>query len=226
QTHTYCGDTTFLYNAEGTFIPAIVITSQYGCVGSDSLTQTPIVMHGHPEVDFSWRPDPADVLNREVHFINETQGAEDVLWDFYSAGSSQQINPTWIFPDIETDTPYEVCLFATNEFGCSDTLCQDVTVDPVLEIFVPNAFTPDGDGINDVFLPIVQGVVSNTYKCWVFNRWGDPVFYTENRDQAWTGGNDQGEYYVQDAVYTWRIECVSLYDGEKRAFEGFVTLLR
>jgi hypothetical protein len=226
QTYTYCGDTTFLYNAEGTFIPAIVITSQYGCVGSDSLNQTPIVMHGHPEVDFSWRPDPVDVLRREVHFINATQGATDFLWNFYSAGTSEETNPVWTFPDIETDTPYEVCLYAINQFGCSDTLCKDITVDPVLQTFVPNAFTPDGDGINDVFLPIVQGIVKNTYKCWVFNRWGDPVFYTEDPDQAWTGGNDNGEYFIQDGIYTWRIECVSLYDNEKQVFEGFVALLR
>jgi hypothetical protein len=66
----------------------------------------------------------------------------------------------------------------------------------------------------------------NTYKCWVFNRWGDPVFYTEDPDQAWTGGNDNGEYFIQDGIYTWRIECVSLYDNEKQVFEGFVALLR
>ena len=223
--YNYCGDTTFLYTFSGTFYPNIAITSEYGCVGTDTLDD-PLVIHGLPEVDFTWEPQPVDILHLEVQFINLSEGEDSVRWNFYNAGYSTSNRPMWTFPDIETTSPFEVCLEAINEFNCKDTLCQDVYIENVLQVFVPNSFTPDADGINDVFIPIVNGVNPDTYKFWIFNRWGDPVYYTEIVGDAWTGESDDGEYYVPDGVYLWRMECEAIQDKKIEVFEGHVTILR
>jgi hypothetical protein len=224
-TFNYCGDTSFVYTEAGDYFPSIQITSEYGCIGSDTLDD-PLIIHGKPEVAFTWEPQPVDVLNLEVQFFNQSEGEDSIRWNFYNAGYSSLNRPTWTFPDVETDQPFPVCLEAINQYGCKDTLCQDVFIESVLQVFVPNAFTPDGDDINDVLIPVVNGVKPGTYKFWIFNKWGDPVFYTEEIGKAWTGGADGGEYYVQDGVYNWRIECEARESKNIRVFTGHILLLR
>jgi gliding motility-associated-like protein len=167
-----------------------------------------------------------DILRREVQFQNLTAGADSIYWNFYNAGESTLANPIWTFPDIETTSPYLICLTAGNEYGCLDTLCQEVFVENVLQVFVPNTFTPDGDGLNDVFLPVINGEVEGSYRFWVFNRWGDVVFYTEEVGKAWTGGYDGGNYYIQDGYYLWKIEVDDLETSKTKTFEGNVFILR
>jgi gliding motility-associated-like protein len=221
----YCGDTSVVYTAPGTYFPSITITSEFGCTASDTLS-TPITIRPYPEVDFTWDPQPVDILNREVQFQNLTAGADTIYWNFYNAGESALPNPTWTFPDIESTEPYLVCLTAGNEYGCLDTLCQDVFVENVLQVFVPNTFTPDGDGLNDVFMPVVNGELEGSYRFWVFNRWGDVVFYTEEVGKAWTGGYDGGTYYIQDGYYLWKIDVDDLETGKTKSFEGNVFIVR
>ena len=89
-------------------------------------------------------------------------------------------------------------------------------------LFVPNVFTPDGDGVNDVFA--AKGQVSE-FKMWIFNRWGEAVYFTEDIEAVWDGDYHDGEYYVKDEVYNWRIEYKA-FGGEKKIICGHVTMLR
>jgi gliding motility-associated-like protein len=221
----YCGDTNVVYTAAGQFFPTFTMTSEFGCEATDTLN-SPIIIRGYPEVDFTWSPQPVDVLNREVRFQNLTDGADSIYWDFYSAGESTNPNPFWTFPDIETTTPYSVCLTAGNEYGCLDTLCQDIYVENVLQVFIPNTFSPDGDGLNDVFLPVVNGELDGSYRFWVYNRWGDTVFYTEEVGKAWTGGYDGNTYYIPDGYYLWKVQVESLETGKLETYSGNVFIVR
>ncbi|MFN5621088.1 MAG: gliding motility-associated C-terminal domain-containing protein [Flavobacteriales bacterium] len=221
----YCGDTNVVYTAAGEFFPTFTMTSEFGCEATDTLNN-PIIIRGYPEVDFTWSPQPIDVLNREVRFQNLTAGADSIYWDFYSAGESTNPNPFWTFPDIETTTPYVVCLTAGNEYGCLDTLCQDIFVENVLQVFIPNTFSPDGDGLNDVFLPVVNGELDGSYRFWVYNRWGDTVFYTEEVGKAWTGGYDGNTYYIPDGYYLWKVQVESLETGKLETYSGNVFIVR
>ena len=221
----YCGDTNVVYTAAGQFFPTFTMTSEFGCEATDTLN-SPIIIRGYPEVDFSWSPQPVDVLNREVRFQNLTAGADSIYWDFYSAGESSNPNPFWTFPDIETTSPYVVCLTAGNEYGCLDTLCQEIFVENVLQVFIPNTFSPDGDGLNDVFLPVVNGELDGSYRFWVYNRWGDTVFYTEEVGKAWTGGYDGNTYYIPDGYYLWKVQVESLETGKVETYSGNVFIVR
>lgn len=222
-----CDTVQFTYNIPqlyAEYYPSLTITTEHGCVGTDTLVD-PIVVHGYPEVDFTWEPQPVTVLEHEVQFINLTEGAEEYLWNFYRMETTPLENPIHDFPIVDQGV-FPICLTAISEYGCADTLCQDVVMESILQVFVPNTFTPDEDGINDVWLPVVTGEVPGSYKCWVFNKWGDPLFYTEDSRMAWTGGSDGGEYYVTNDTFVWRIEVQSLHDGRIEVFEGHVTMAR
>jgi gliding motility-associated-like protein len=220
----FCGDTSYVYPDFGEFFPALTVTTEFGCVGSDTL-DNPIIIHGYPEIDFTWEPQPVTVLEHEVQFVNTTTGAVGYDWNFYFTGSSQLVNPSWNFPDID-QADFDVCLSAVNQFGCADTLCQVIVIESIIQVFVPNTFTPDADGINDVFLPVVSGIKEETYKFWIMNRWGDIVFYTEDSSKAWTGGYQDGEYFIEDGTYVWRIEAEPLTSNELEVFVGHVNILR
>jgi gliding motility-associated-like protein len=221
-----CADTTtYTYPGFGDFYPSLTVTTEDGCVGSYEAID-PIEVYGYPEIDFTWNPQPVTVLEHKIEFINLTQGAEDYLWNFYGTATSVATNPVHDIGEPIDMGIYPICLVATSPFGCIDTLCQDILVESVLGVFVPNTFTPDGDGVNDVFIPVVSGVKPESFKFWVFNKWGDQIFYTDQIDQAWTGGSHGGEYYVNQDIYMWRIECEAMQDGRIEVFEGHVTILR
>ncbi|MBK8228381.1 MAG: gliding motility-associated C-terminal domain-containing protein [Flavobacteriales bacterium] len=89
---------------------------------------------------------------------------------------------------------------------------------------MPNTFTPDGDGINDVFLPSLDGFAVREYNLTIWNRWGEMIFETDDEAEAWDGS--LGEAPVQDGVYIWQIELhAKNFVGRKR-MRGHVTVLR
>jgi len=129
----------------------------------------PIIIYGKPDIDFSWEPQPVTVIDNRVQFINMTTAAVSYNWTVYGIGTSVTPNPEFVLPARDLES-YEVCLEATTIHGCMDTLCKDVFMETVMQVFVPNAFTPDPEDenkINDVFLPIVTGHDPDRYKIWI-----------------------------------------------------------
>jgi gliding motility-associated-like protein len=101
-------------------------------------------------------------------------------------------------------------------------------------IYVPNSFTPNGDGTNDIFLPIItSGLDEKKYTMYIFNRWGDIVFESHNPNEGWDGSYpDVLEHlngmnnYAQDGVYTWKIIFNGSQNEEALEKIGHVNLLR
>jgi gliding motility-associated-like protein len=212
------------YNDFGSFIPYVTITSDEGCSNSDTLN-SPIVVYGFPETNFDWTPDPVSVLERDVQFNNETQGATSYVWNFGGLGQSTLTNPRYLFPDVDLGT-YDICLYATSENGCTDTLCKTLVIESILQVFAPSAFTPDQDKVNEVWIPIINGADPKVFHLWIYNRWGTLVFESTDPNTGWTGSVDGGEYYPQQDVFVWRLELKHLGKNETEVFTGNVTLLR
>jgi len=110
-------------------------------------------------------------------------------------------------------------------YGCQDDVCKDLWIQGEFQIFVPNAFTPDQNGLNDFFLPQMRGFDENEYELKIFDRWGDLLFLTRNHQDPWIGNIHNGDYYVQNDVYLWIITVRDL-QGVRHERKGHVTLLR
>ena len=108
-----------------------------------------------------------------------------------------------------------------NKYGCSDTIVKTIKVESDFNIYVPNAFTPNGDELNDNFLPILRG--TKFYTLSIFDRWGAKLFETNSTETGWDG-TYKGEEAKQD-VYVWKIN-VSSNSGEQKTMSGQVTLTR
>jgi gliding motility-associated-like protein len=118
---------------------------------------------------------------------------------------------------------YQVCLAALNGNGCHDTTCQIVTILDEFLIYVPNAFTPDADEVNDVFLPIVNAVDPEKYRLYIFNRWGEMIFESQSPTTGWDG--TYRGFNAPSDVYVWKIVLTDNLSN-KRQYTGHVTLLR
>jgi len=174
--------------------------------------------------NFVFAPDTVFIDDPQVYFGNaSTQNALTFTWDFGGLGSSTGSSPTYRFPDDEGSI-YTVCLTAYDINGCSDDFCLPIPVFDLLTVSVPNAFTPNGDGINDDFLPIFNLPWVVDYKFMVFNRWGEQIFGTDQPGKPWKG--DYSDVVSKEEVYVWKLICRDQLSGDRIERIGHVTLLK
>jgi gliding motility-associated-like protein len=126
---------------------------------------------------------------------------------------------------------YVVTIFMPLE-RCERTLQWYISPDtcyaiPELEVFVPNAFTPDGDGLNDFFGPVFSDPdMLIEYNFSIYDRWGIRIFETKDPNLPWIGQVDEGEHYVQDGVYIWKIVYTAEGIVEEVKTMGHVVMTR
>ena len=188
----------------------IMITDAAGC--SQSITMTDLVcVNPNPSASFSWSPiEP--MLGGTVAFENTSIGGTTYTWDIHGQGASGE-NVSYNVP-AETDGQFTACLEVVGPGGCMDAQCYTVVVSAESYIFVPNSFTPDADGTNDVFAPTIVGLTKDyRYSFRIYDRWGDVIFETNDPNDVWTGNVHDGGHYAQADAYVYEI-TLQLRAGE------------
>lgn len=179
-----------------------------------------------PNVDFTYSPNPVTTEATTVNFINQTDGMNEYEWKFDEFGSSSQTNTIFTFPE-GVEGSYPVTLAATHpETGCTNEITKVIDVIGSLLVYVPNAFTPNEDGINDLFGPVVRNYREDSFDFRVFNRQGELVFSTDSPDIKWNGGEPENTHYAVDGVYVWVLNVSDIFSTDVKEFKGKVTLLR
>ncbi len=204
------------YTAAGQYTVKLVSANPNTCNLVDSFSKT-LHVFGSPTADFTYTPNPP-TPNTMLRFQNQSTGGSIYKWDFGDGTISTDENPTKIY---QRDGFYTVCLRVTNEFGCTDTLCQTVRGNVIPLVDVPSGFSPNGDGVNDLVRVLGYGIETMTFK--IYNRWGELVFQTNDRYEGWDG-TYKGEPQEMDA-YGYLLD-VTFFDGSKKFKKGNITLLR
>ena len=123
----------------------------------------------------------------------------DYDWNFGDGATSEEPNPTHEYDGLGD---YYAQLTVTNALGCTDS-AYTLVEGPVL-IYIPNAFTPNNDGINDAFQVVITEVTR--YELDIFNRWGELVFHSEDPDEVWIGNVNGGDHYAPSGMYNYRLK--------------------
>ena len=218
-------DPTHVYLQAGTYSVSLEVTSPAGCENDTTIVDLVHVLPA-PIADLAMGPQPTDLFNTEIEFTDLS--SDDVIaweWEFEDGTPSSANTPdtTVIFPPMEAGS-YPVTLVVTNHHGCSDTITAVVVIDGVFSLYVPNTFTPNGDGINDRFIPIVRDAADRDQSFLVFDRWGQIIYSSNDLGKGWDGSVD-GEEPKTD-VYVWLIRLRSDVDGMLREYRGHVTVLK
>ncbi|UYQ93561.1 PKD domain-containing protein [Chitinophaga horti] len=204
------------YNTPGTYTVKMRAFDPNTCNLVDSTTFD-ITVHAIPVADFDFLPlKPQE--NTPTTFTNLSQGASLYWWTFGDGDTSTLANPVHQYNKTGT---YDVCLVAENQFQCADTICKTVDAIVIPLFDVPSAFSPNGDGANDVFM--VRGFGISKFNLKVFNRWGQLMFESNDPRVGWDG-RFKGQIQPMDA-YAFTV-VLEFSDGQKGSRTGSVTLLR
>ena len=153
-----------------------------------------------------------------VQFANTSQNAWSYTWDFGDGNGSFLVHPNHAYSQ---PGGFEITLIATNQQGCIDSVSKWIDIAPERYIYLPNSFTPDGDGLNEYFYGRFIGLMSARF--YIFNRWGEEIFFSDDLNFVWDATYEGVP--VQDGTYTWHL----IYEIEKGIYEdlnGHVNVIR
>jgi gliding motility-associated-like protein len=187
-----------------------------------------VCVEPYPNAYFTYAPNQLTTINTTVNFSNGSIGASNYQWFFGDGATSNAIDPTHTYPEIEGT--YEVTLVASTPFGCTDTVRSIVNVAEELIFYLPNTFTPDGNDFNETFQPVfTSGYDPFDFHLMIFNRWGELIFESYDASIGWDGtygGKTNGGKIVKDGTYVWKIEVKTKLNDERKMFVGHVNVLK
>ena len=204
----------YTYANSGTYNVNLVVQSAQGCW--DTITY-PVAIQGPPTAGFT--SSPGSVKVDEIFTFSDFSFANIINWQWNfgdTSGTSTLQNPTYSYA---ASGNYNVCLTVTDAKGCMDSLCQEVIV--FMPPAVPNAFSPNGEGSNNVFRVLGGPYKELEFK--IYNNWGELIFESDQQSKGWDGTRDGVDQPI--GVYIYTVRAVTL-DDEQHTIKGDVTLLR
>jgi len=207
-----------LYTKPGYYKVTLTGISTDGC--SDTLVRDSAI-HVIPGPVANFIMDSYEVNSNRVtaSFKNLSVGATELYWTFGNGNFSTTISPVEIFNDTGK---YTISLSAFNEFHCFNRYDLTIHLLPENDFYIPNAFTPNEDPLNQEF-KISGNYFYTEFEMFVYNRWGELVFYSNNPDFGWKG--NYKDRPAPDGVYTYQVRLTST-DRKIFVYKGTVHLLR
>ncbi|MDA0310142.1 MAG: choice-of-anchor L domain-containing protein, partial [Bacteroidetes bacterium] len=188
--------TSVYYN--GTYSATLIVTNAFNC--SDTVTK-PFVVLPTPQVVPTFSPQNPNMLDPLVTFIDASQ--PDIIsrqWTIIGETSSTDSIFSYYFNRAGN---YTGVLVVTNSSGCTDSIQFPIRIKDETSIYIPNAFTPNGDGLNELFT--AYGVNWRTFQMWIFDRWGKELYFSNNPEKGWNGLDPTTGEVMAQGVYVYRI---------------------
>ncbi len=213
------------YNNDSIYTPVyytvtLTVTSDSGCVRI-LIKNNYITVYPKPVANFSVQPNETSIIDPVITISDLSVGANFWNWNFGDADTTTSPTP---LPHTYADTgSYVISLHVATNYGCVDSTNRTITVDPNFLFYIPNSFTPNGDGINDTFTG--QGIFVKEFEMFIYDRWGNLVFYSNDPARAWGGKANEGSEVAQQDVYIYSIKATDYKQG-KHYYKGTVTLIR
>ncbi|MBK9598066.1 MAG: gliding motility-associated C-terminal domain-containing protein [Flavobacteriales bacterium] len=213
----------------GDYTVSLTVTTPLGCI-ADAQNTSMVHSYSLPVAAFTADPWETDADHADVQFTDQSTGSIST-WDWTFGDGGISIDPDPAYHYIEPGT-WQVVLYVTDEHGCTANVDHTVKINPIYDVTIPNAFTPDPNGggggtfnptdlSNDVFYPFIRFV--KDFRMRVFNRWGELVFESHDIKQGWDGYY-KGKISPQD-VYVYQV-WVRFTDNKEVQRTGDLTLFR
>ena len=175
--------------------------------------------------DFTVSPidECVDLLNPEIYIIDQSIGADKGTWYFDDGQTQDYTTENGNISHFYSDTGiFTIQLNISNHTICTDNHSVSICVKPKTRVIAPTAFSPNGDGTNDVFKVHVLGI--SDYDLIIANRWGEIVFQTNDINATWDGTFKNKKAEI--GTYTWQVNCFSFEHKKKQTEKGSIQLIR
>jgi gliding motility-associated-like protein len=213
---------THCYTAAGIYDVTVTCTDINGCTGS-SIIPSMISVSAAPSASFTFNPPGVSPANTTISFLNTSSGGGNSVWNFGDVlsgpdNTSITTDPSHLY---ESEGQFCITLVETNSAGCADTVVNCLVIANEATVVVPNVFTPNGDGDNDMFLFRTTSV--NDLSCAVYDRWGLKMAEWNSVQGGWDGRTSSGNM-APDGVYYYMLKATAT-NGKVIEKQGFVQLL-
>ncbi|MFH1320783.1 MAG: PKD domain-containing protein [Bacteroidota bacterium] len=205
------------------------VTTNYIVTGSDGVCTRPdtvtVTVNSSPVADFGFIPDETTITNPVFTFTDQSSSSvASWLWDFGDDSDSSTLqNPVYTYSDTGT---FAVLLTVYDSSGCEDTALYYVTIRGEYILFTPNAFIPNSQiEENRYFLPKGLGLEEVEFEMYIYDRWGDLIYETDDINKPWDGTANDGKEVAQNDVYVWVIKTRD-FKNKRHQYVGHVTLIR
>jgi gliding motility-associated-like protein len=181
-----------------------------------------------PRADFTYTPSILDIFENTTALFDDlsTPGGQSIVkwhWNFSDDNSTADIRlPAHTYKSAGI---YTVCLKVTDSENCADSICKPIVVKDIFTVYIPNAFSPNEDLLNESFIPQGYRIDPNDFLMLIFNRWGEMIYKTNDFKSPWNGRYMNKGNLVQVGVYVYRV-IVKELDGPKHEFIGRVSVIR
>ncbi len=203
------------------FTISLSVISPLGCE-TDTVFFDWIRVRPAPKAGFDYAPAVVSRFEPTVTFTDRSQDAVQWAWFFPDGTTATTPNVVHVFPDTGLQEVIQVVIHPS---GCTDTARATIDVVPDIRYFLPNAFSPNYDGVNDVWrgAGVLDGV--RDFHLTIWNRWGELIFETTDPTASWNGRTHNTGAEAPPGIYV-AVATMRTPRGEKIELRGFITLLR
>ena len=210
-----------IYEQDGVYDVSLLITNYSGCLDDDyMLINNLITVQQTPQANFDVSPSIISIFDPQTVITNLADGSTSCEYTFLDVDVSDACDFVYEFQN--TTSPQPITQLVSNDFGCSSTLTKYVSFKDHV-VYVPTAFTPNGDGTNDILKAVTEGVTKIHFE--IYDRFGQLVFETYELEKGWDGTYKNADYYAMNSLYNWRIRITDI--ARRTAdYKGSVVLIR
>jgi gliding motility-associated-like protein len=198
----------------------VTVTDFNGCKDSSSVfvPDSPI-----PTAGFVISPENPSLFEPLVTFT-ESSSLDVVSWNWYFGSEGTDVGQE-VYYSFTSEGVYPITLIVTNQYGCKDTAYGEVTVNPAFYIYIPNAFTPDEDGLNDQWFINGIGIDKENFSVRIYSRWGNLVYASEDPNFKWNGGYGNNGKPIKSDAYVYSINLRDVM-GKEYSYKGNLSLMK
>jgi gliding motility-associated-like protein len=208
----------YTYTTAGAYLVNLNVTSIYGCTGK--ATGYPVNIYVKPKASFTSEYLLSKGLETDWRFDFTGSGATDLEWVFQDGQLDYGMGP--INKTFSATGDFKVRLLASTPAGCKDSASAMIFLKPELLMWLPTAFSPNIDGLNEGFGPYTTFGLER-YELMIFDRWGNIMWKTTKPDEKWLGIDSEG-VKVPEGVYGYSM-VFRYVDNQLYTYKGTVTLL-
>jgi gliding motility-associated-like protein len=211
----------YTYDEPGIYDVSLNVKTIQGCASSMDRKEY-IHVFPTPVADFRVSSLTASILEPEINISSEAELADTISYYIISLDTLlNDADVSFTFPDSSAE--YYITQYARNQFGCEDSTTRKVEIQEGYRFYIPNSFSPNNDGINDIFKPEGEGIASFSIVIW--NRWGQQLYASFDTENGWDGTTALSSRIVPPGTYIYKIET---YDnlGYSYSYEGVVNVIQ